>query len=212
MSHPWPLFELSVRTPSLELRYATDELLLELTNVSGDVIPPGTLPFDGDATFYEPSPVREQRWLRGQWGARSRTSPEWWVLVFAILVDGHAIGTQDVIGANFPTVRTVSTFSWVTRSHQRRGLGKEARAAILHLAFEGLGAERATSEAFMDNLASQAVSRALGYREDGTTWTTRKGEAGEMQRFVLSREEWQRGRRSDIEILGLAPALAFLGI
>ena len=212
MTRAWPLFDLSVRTPALELRYATDELLLELTDMSGDVIPPGTLPFDGDATFYDASPNRERRWLRGQWGARSRTSPEWWVLVFAIVVDGRAVGTQEMTADAFPTVRTVSTFSWIARSHQRRGIGKESRAAILHLAFEALGAARATSEAFLDNVASMSVSRSLGYREDGTTWTTRKGQVGEMQRFVLSREDWQKRRRSDIEIIGFEPARKLLGL
>jgi RimJ/RimL family protein N-acetyltransferase len=43
------------------------------------------------------------------------------------------------------------------------------RAAALHLAFAGLGAREATSEAFADNRASNRVSQTLGYEPNGTT-------------------------------------------
>ncbi len=210
--HPWPFFDLAVRTPRLELRYATDPLLLELTGVADDVIAPGSLPFDGDATFYDLSPAGRRRWLAGQWSARSRTSPDWWVLVFAVVVDGKAVGTQEMTGVRFPALRTVETFSWLTRSYQGRGIGKEMRAAVLHLAFAGLGAERAQSEAFEDNLASCGVSRALGYEPNGTTWALRAGQSAPMSRFMLTREKWAARRRDDITISGLGACLPLLGL
>ena len=212
MESAWPLFDLSVVTPSLELRYATDELLLELTGVAGDVVQPGTLPFDGDATFYDQSIEGRRRWLRGQWSARAKCTPEWWVLVFAVIVDGHAVGTQEMTASNFGVLRTVDTFSWLTRSAQGRGIGKEMRAAALHLAFEGFGAARALSDAFEDNIPSGQVSRSLGYVEDGTTWAVRKGEAAPMQRFRMDRANWMPRRRADIEIAGLDACLRFLGL
>ncbi len=208
----WPLFKLAVRTPRLELRYATDELLLELTGVAADVIRPGTLPFDGDATFYDLTPAGRRRWLAGQWGARAKTTPEWWVLVFAVVVDGQPVGTQEMTGANFPALRTVDTFSWLTRRQQGKGIGREMREAVLHLAFEGLGAQRARSEAFEDNGPSIGVSRAVGYEPDGTTWALRRGEAAPMARFLLTRESWLKRRRSDIEIVGLEDCLPLLGL
>ena len=208
----WPLFGLSVITPRVELRYATDDLLLELTGVAGDVIAPGTLPFDGDASFYDPTPVGRRRWLAGQWGARARTSPEWWVLVFAIVVDGRAIGTQEITGIEFPAVRSVETFSWLARSHQGLGLGREMREAVLHLAFAELGADRALSEAFEDNVPSSRISLAMGYEPEGTVWRTRRGEAAPMTRFVLTREAWEARRRSDVEVRGLEACLPLLGL
>ena len=210
--NPWPFFNLVVATPRLELRYATDELLLELTGVAGDVIPPGAMPFDGNSTFYDRSPAGRRRWLAGQWGARARTSPEWWVLVFAVLVDGRAVGTQEISAVNFPALRTVGTFSWLTRSHQGRGFGREMREAVLHVAFEGLGAHRAQSEAFEDNAPSCAVSRSVGYERDGTTWALRGTESAAMARFLLTRESWASRRRSDIEIRGLEPCMPLLGL
>jgi RimJ/RimL family protein N-acetyltransferase len=86
------------------------------------------------------------------------------------------------------------------------------RAAVLHLAFEGFGAERALSEAFEDNLASGGVSRALGYERDGTTWATRKGESAPMRRYLLTKDAWQQRRRDDITITGLDAVKEFLGL
>ncbi len=213
-AHPfWPFFGLSVRTPRLELRYANDALLEELAVLhAAGVVRPGTEPFDGNATFYQPGPGTT-RWLKGQWSARSRTSPEWWVLVFAAVVDGRPVGGQEMSGIEFPMVRSVSSFSWLGREHQGKGLGKEMRAAVLHLAFAGLGARRAESEAFDDNPASQAVSRSLGYEPDGSYYAPRPSGAGRMSRFALSREKWQRTQhRHDIDIEGLQPCLDHLGL
>lgn len=209
----WPLFDLVVRTPRLELRYAADPLLEELTAVhAAGVVPPGTEPFDGDASFYDPGPGT-MRWLKGQWSARSRTSPEWWVLVFAVVVGGRAVGGQEMTGIEFPKTRTVNTFSWLGREMQGQGLGKEMRAAALHCAFEGLGAERAESDAFDDNAASRGVSLALGYEANGSVTLPRPGGGAPATRFLLTRDRWrERGRRDDIVIEGLGPCLPLLGL
>jgi hypothetical protein len=49
------------------------------------------------------------------------------------------------------------------------------RAAILHLAFDGLGAKEASSDAFVDNHGSNAISRGLGYEPNRSEWATRQG-------------------------------------
>lgn len=211
--HYWPLFDLVVRTPRLELRYANDDLLEELARLhAAGVVEPGTEPFDGDASFYEPGPG-SVRWIKGQWSARSRTSPTWWVLVLAVVIDGRAVGTQEMTGIEFLRLRTVNTFSWLAPRLRGQGFGREMRAAALKLAFTGLGAERAESDAFTDNLASQGVSRALGYRETGRQWALRPSGGAEQVRFVLTRSEWSgQAPRPDIEIQGLEPCLSLLGL
>ncbi len=62
------------------------------------------------------------------------------------------------------------------------------RAAILHLAFAGLSAREASSEAFADNDASNGVSRALGYEPNGTTWATRPGQPRDAHRVEAVQE------------------------
>jgi RimJ/RimL family protein N-acetyltransferase len=86
---------------------------------------------------------------------------------------GEPVGMQDMIGTDFAAIGVVTSFSWLAPAARGRGLGKETRAAILHLAFEGFDAREASSEAFTDNQASNRVSEAVGYvgySRNGTTW------------------------------------------
>jgi RimJ/RimL family protein N-acetyltransferase len=86
------------------------------------------------------------------------------------------------------------------------------RTAVLALAFEGLGAEVATSAAFVDNVASERVSRVLGYREDGTDRQAPRGVVQEMRRFRLDRADWLALTRQPVAIEGLAECLTLLGL
>lgn len=213
MTLPFPTLQLEVTTPRLRLLGATDDRLAELVPiVRAGVVQGDELPFDDPISHYEPSPTREWRWLRAVWSARSRTDSSWWRLSFVVEVDGQLLGMQDLIGDEFPTYGTVTTFSWLAPSARGQGIGREMRSAILHLAFAGLDAREATSEAFVDNAASNAVSRALGYRENGTTWATRRGAPGQLQRWTLSREGWEAAARRDIELRGVEDCLPMLGL
>ena len=82
----------------------------------------------------------------------------------------------------------------------------------LQFAFDGLGAQRVESEAFHDNRASNRVSQALGYEPNGVAWATRRGEPAMLVRWQLGRERWLGTRRDDIDIAGLSPCLAMLGL
>lgn len=215
MVHSYPLFDLAVRTPKLELRAATDELLEQVVPfVTAGILDPGQPPpFDDPMSLYDDSPSREWRWRRAIWAGRARVEPdEWWRLYFVAIVDGEPVGMQDLIGIQFRELRTAETFSWIGRPHQGRGLGTEMRRAILHLAFAGLGAERLQSEAFDDNVASNAISRGLGYTPNGTTWATRQGKPARLLRWELTRDRWLPSRRDDIELFGIDRSLAVLGI
>ena len=104
----------------------------------------------------------------------------------------------------------VNTGSWLVRTAQGKGIGKQMRAAVLHLAFAELGAEVAVTSAFADNPASIGVTRSLGYEDNGWWVDTREGQAARHLRFVLTRERWER--RDDIQVSGLDPCLPLLGV
>jgi RimJ/RimL family protein N-acetyltransferase len=107
----------------------------------------------------------------------------------------------------------VSTGSFLGLAHQGRGIGREMRAAVLHLAFDGLGARRAETAAFSDNPASRRVTEVLGYRSNGDEVVVRRGEAAVVERFVLDRAAWEAGRRDDVVVEGLSPeALDMFGL
>ena len=62
---------------------------------------------------------------------------------------------------------------------------------MLAFAFDGLEAHYAESSAFLDNARSNAVSRSLGYEENGRGSLAPRGVARETQRFRMSVEGWR---------------------
>lgn len=213
MPHPyWPLFDLRVRTPRLELRYPDDDDITSLAALAAQGIhPPDYMPFS-QPWSRAPLGELEPNTLRHFWQVRAETTPAKWVLPFAVVVDGQVVGVQDMHTHDFALLRVLETGSWLGQAHQGKGIGKEMRVAILHLAFEGLGAERAQSSAREDNASSIGVSRALGYEDNGDEVLVVDGEAQREIRFVMTRDRWRDRRRDDIVIEGLAPCLAFLGL
>ena len=87
---------------------------------------------------------------------------------------------------------------------------QEMREAILHLAFDGLGAKEAASDAFVDNHGSNAISRRLGYEPNGSDWATRKGEPCRVNRWRLPRNDWESRRRDNIQIHNIEACHALL--
>lgn len=213
MRHPlWPLYDLRLRTPDLELRLPTEDELAALCTVArAGVHDPETMPFDVAWTD-KPSPRFEREFLQHHWGLRAAWSPERWSFGLAVYLDGAPIGQQDLVGENFPVLREVHTGSWLGRRFQGRGYGKQMRAAVLHLAFAGLGAAAARSAAFADNPASVGVSRALGYEPNGVALAAPRGEAREQLRLRLTRQRWEEHRHCEVTVAGLAGCRDMFGI
>jgi RimJ/RimL family protein N-acetyltransferase len=210
---PYPPLALRVTTPRLALHGATDDWLEQLIPIVREGVAVGDdVPFDDPMSLYAESPEREWRWLRGIWAGRGRVDATFWRLYFVVVVDGAPVGMQDLIGIDFGSVGTVATFSWLAPSLRSQGIGIEMRSAALHLAFAGLDAKEASSEAFVDNEASNRVSCALGYEPNGTDWATRRGEPAQLARWRLTRESWARRQRPDIELAGVDACRLVLGI
>jgi RimJ/RimL family protein N-acetyltransferase len=212
--HTYPPLAVEVTTPLLALRGASDDLLTQLAPLvhAGEALAEPA-PFDDPMSLYEADPeLRVQRWLQGIWRGRGTVSADFWRLHLVAVHEGRAVGMQDLIGQRFDLFRSVASFSWLARSARGRGLGREMRAAILHLAFEGLGADRAESEAFLDNGGSNRISQLMGYETNGTSWATRQGSAAQLQRWQLSREAWLSHRRDDIALQGVPECRTALGI
>ncbi|MFJ5123419.1 MULTISPECIES: GNAT family N-acetyltransferase [unclassified Kitasatospora] len=207
----WPLFGLRLSTPRLELRLPHSDELAELADLAAaGVHGPEMMPFSSAWTDLPPvgraRAVIQQHCLRvGSW------TPDNWSLNLAVFKNGRVVGAQALAARSFDLVREVNTASWLGLPHQGRGLGTEMRAAVLFLAFAGLGAAEATTGAFLDNTASLAVSRKLGYRHDGTERRIVRGQATIMRRLRLTREQWEAHRTLEIDTVGLAPCLPLFG-
>ena len=208
----WPLFDLVVRTPRLELRYIDETLAVELAELTAEPIhDPAMMPFAMPWTDI-PAAERPRGALQHYWLRWATWTTNEWNCMMAVVVDGEAVGIQDIIGSNFATTKTFKTGSWLTQRVHGQGIGKEMRAAILHLGFEGLGAARAVTSAFHDNLSSLGVTRSLGYEPNGESIEPRRDKADLQLHFMMTREQWMPRRRDDIEIYGLEPCLELFGI
>ena len=206
-----PLFGLTLRSERLVLRLPTDPELLDLMDLArAGIHPPDEMPF-GVAWSIMPSPDFERNYLTYHWTNRASWSADGWELGLGVALDGQMIGMQGVHARAFAATRTVDTGSWLGRASQGQGFGKEMRSAVLALAFDGLGAIAAETEAFLDNHASAGVSRALGYAENGVGSLSPQGTPRPTQRFRMTAEDWRSRPRPRIIIDGLDACRELLG-
>jgi RimJ/RimL family protein N-acetyltransferase len=199
-----PLMGLVARTDRLTLSAPTDEELPELVEVArAGIHAPGARPFAYPWTE-TPEPQFGWQFAQHQWQGRASAGPAQWALNLMVRVDGEICGMQSVRGTDFPTLRTVDTGSWISLSRQGQGLGTLVRAAALELSFAHLGALHAISAAFEDNLASQAVSRKLGYQDNGRELYSNAGQPMWLLRYLMDRDAWLASdRRPQMTVEGL---------
>ena len=203
----WPVFALEFRSPNLRLRVVRDEDLVGLlAAVNAGIHDPEVMPFGVPWTDAKPEQLRRS-FVQYQWGKRARVRPGSWDLSFVVLLDDIPVGIQDISATDLSTRKTVTTGSWLTRSQQGLGLGKEMRAATLMFAFDHLGAEVAESSAATWNRASLGVSRSLGYELNGQSRVVKRpGEAQIEQRVRLDAASLKRPPWS-LNVVGLNQAL-----
>lgn len=210
MAHPtWPLFDVVVRTPMVEMRLASED---EWTELVAQISPKiyertGVMPFSRDWPASGPHQAMQHRWRQlANW------EPDDWMFGLCAFVDGRPVGVQGMWAKRFGELRSVGTGSWLLPDAQGRGIGKEMRLAVLHLAFAGLGALEAHSQAHVDNAASNAVSSALGYEFTHRDHFMFGDERGEQWNLILRRAAWEAHplhQRGDFEIEGLDAALSW---
>jgi RimJ/RimL family protein N-acetyltransferase len=190
VSRWWAPSALRLRVDGLELRLPDERLLDELASLAARGLhDPATMPFLSPWTDGEPDVVA-RRVLQWQWQVQAGWTPGSWSLDLVVLRDGEVLGKQGVAATDFAVRREVETGSWLGRAHQGRGVGRRMRAAVLAFAFGALDAASATTEAFVDNAASNAVSTSLGYRPDGTARVVRRGSVAVLQRYRLDAPDW----------------------
>jgi RimJ/RimL family protein N-acetyltransferase len=194
----WPLHDLVLRTPALELRGLTEDLALALAAVV-----PEDLEHDPRLTHVSPGADV----LQAYWRNSGLWSPDDWVCAFAVLLDGDPIGLQALEAKDLAQRHVVDTHSWLVAGLRGHGYGKQMRAAVLELAFRHLGAQSAVTEAWADNAASLGVSRSLGYRDNGVDV-----HAGPrvMQRLLLAGADWRSPW--PIQVENVEPCLPLFGL
>jgi RimJ/RimL family protein N-acetyltransferase len=205
------LYDLRVRTPQLELRLGSHEELVELARLAEQgVHPPEEMPFAvawtdgiGQPDFVETTVAWHEKHL-ADW------SPSNWTLNLLVWEGGELVGTQGMLAEDFGERREIHTGSWLGQRYQRRGVGTEMRAAVLELAFRGLGAGRAESSWLEGNEASRRVSEKLGYVEYKLDTKSPRGHPVPEHGVEIERANWHCPVAVEIE--DLDPCLPLFGV
>jgi len=105
----------------------------------------------------------------------------------------------------------VDSFSWLATDVRGRGLATAMRTAVLALAFDHLEAVAAVSSAEPGNAPSLAVSRRLGYADNGVSRTRSPTGVIELQHVRLLAETWRAGDHQ-VEVSGFGPCRPWFGL
>ena len=208
----FPALGLRITAGPLELRGLVDDDLAQLADLAERGIhDPTTMP------FYFPwtdAPIDQlaRNTAQYHWRSRADFSPAKWDLNLGVWRDGELLGTQGVGTEHFLVTRTGETGSWLGREHQGQGVGTAMRQVMCAFLFDHLGFEEITSGAFADNPASLAVSRKVGYRDNGVRRLKRReGELATNLGLVLRPEDLVRGEHP-LEVKGVAAFRRSIGL
>ena len=179
-----PLLALRITAGPVELRGVTDDLLGPLAELATDIHDPDFMPFGFPWSLASAAemPLNVAQY---HWGKRASFSPARWNADFAVFYEGELVGSQGFSTEEYLVKRGGETGSWLSRRFQGRGIGTAMRQVICAFLFDHLDAEYITSSAFTDNPASLAVSRKVGYTDNGDDHFNRLGKHAIMHRIIL---------------------------
>ncbi|GLY98987.1 GNAT family protein [Actinoplanes sp. NBRC 103695] len=206
---PWPLSDLRIAVGRWELRLPDERELGEFArSVAGEYN--ASVPAQSKA---DDSPdERARRVMQDHWRTRSEWSPEFWKLDLFAFEDGRVLGQQRLIGEHFAVLGEVTTGSVLRPDRRGAGIGTAMRAAILHLAFEELGALWANTGAEPGNAASLGVTAKFGYEPNGHRRMNMHGTVLDTAIFRLSAQRWRDWAAAfDVEVTGLDGLHALFG-
>jgi RimJ/RimL family protein N-acetyltransferase len=207
-----PALGLRITAGPVELRGITDEDVATLVDVVLDgVHDPERTPFIVPWTD-APAAELPTRFAQYHWRTRAEFSPESWTLNLGVWHEGRLVGVQGLTTSSYLVTRTGETGSWLGRRFQGLGIGTTMRRAMCVLVLDHLDGAEVTSGAFTDNPSSLAVSRKVGYRENGRTRRERRpGELASTVELVLSPADLVRGP-DPVEVEGLAAFRRSIGL
>lgn len=206
----WPASGLRLRHLDLELRPATDDDALLIGSWIPDLLPAEQqhfMPYLFKAIKADTPEEMARLELQWIWRQRAAMSPDDWGVPLTVVVDGEPVGVQGLQAAGFRVRRTIGSGSFLVADRRRTGIGTRARAMMLSLAFDHLGALAAESGYMDGNDASRIVSERLGYLPNGVAFHEFEGVRCRENRVLLEVDRWRSMRAAwldDVDIEGSA--------
>jgi RimJ/RimL family protein N-acetyltransferase len=202
----WPPARLRLRHRDLELRPATDDDALLIASWIPTLLPAEQHHFMPHlfAALKADTPEEmarlELQWI---WRQRAAMTPDDWGLPLTVVVDGEPVGIQGVQATGFRVRRTIGSGSFLVPERRRAGIGTRARAIMLSLAFDHLGALAAESGYMDGNDASRTVSERLGYHPNGVAFHEFEGVRHRENRVLLEADRWRSVRPAWLDELDI---------
>jgi RimJ/RimL family protein N-acetyltransferase len=208
----WPLFALRIVAGPLELRPVSDDDIPALVSIAAAGIhAPETMPFAFPWTD-APEADLGRNMAVYYWRTRAELSPARWTVDFSVRWRGEMVGVQGFSTENYLVTRTGETGSWLGLVHQGQGIGTLMRQTLCAFVFDHLDAEEVTSAAYVDNPASRAVSKKVGYSTNGRFREQRRpGELAISEKLTLSSHDLIR-HEFDLQVEGVPSVRHFLGL
>lgn len=204
--HPWPLYELEIKTEKCVLRLPSDQELFDhVDGFHSDVFAFGEAGFlNGDWWKKQKGLEFNTQFLRYQWLLRANWQNKNWSMPLGIFVDDKLVGMQSLRNNGVEKRimwgdKAAYTGSWLLKDYHGKGIGKAARAGIARLAFD-IGFKWVISTAIPANEASIGVSKSLGY----TAYKEREIDGKNHVYLALAEKRFKYD--SSIEITGLDEA------
>lgn len=211
----FPPFGLSIYLGDLEMHPVRYDDIIPLLDLIADGIVSPDIPNEPLSVPFaqgEDHILRRQASMRFWMQHWVEMTPYRWTLPMSVLRGGELVGVQEISAVDFQILRSAKSGSWLGVAHQGKGTGKLMRQALAMFAFDHLGARELHSGAFHDNHRSIAVSRGVGYRENGRGLLARaNGEVDEELQFRLVPQNLVRPSLQ-LRVEGLQPFLDFLGL
>lgn len=217
----YPPFGLRIACGPVELKVLRDDDIPELVELvrGGIQAPDLPMPFLNawHESPYAPGapdgfPVTSLSWW---WTQRATFAADRWQLALAVRRDGELVGMQDMRANDFPLTRSLETGSWLGMAHQGQGTGTLMRQLAVAFAFDELGALECASGYIEGNHRSAAVSRKVGYRDNGRrrlAQVTKDGPVGADEQLVIVTPESFVRPDGQVIVEGASELRRFLGL
>jgi RimJ/RimL family protein N-acetyltransferase len=208
----WPQFALRIRSGPLDLTTIRDDDIPPLVELAERGIhDPQLMPFLFPWTD-APRTELARNMAVHYWSIRAANTVDHWGLAMVVRHHDRIVGNQGFNTENYLVTRTGETGSWLGLEHHGQGIGTLMRQTLCAFVFDHLGAEEVTSAAFVDNPASSAVSRKVGYSLNGQSRKKRRdGELAICQNFVLRPADLVRSPYP-LEVAGVAELRRDIGL
>lgn len=207
-------FGLEISGGPLSLRGLRTEDIPAVTEVAvGGIHGPEFLPFLFPWSEAAPDelPLNAARFY---WDSFASFTPQRWHLNLVVRWEGQVIGVQDVFAkTDFRKTRALETGSWLGAPFQGRGIGTVMRQVVCAFCFDYPGAELMRSGYIEGNASSAAVSKKVGYLENGRRrLEDPKSDGYRWERDLLLTPDTFVRPPVPIQVRGLEPFLRQLGL